>query len=156
MKNFLFALAFIFVGTTLSAQNETDYAVLQKETLKVEKKALIADAMILTNDESEEFWPLYDEYNDKKTEIKEKFLSNMETYFDSTAQLTDSQSTHIWKDKMEFDKDLNKLEKKYFNKMIRTLPPVKIVRYFQAENKIDAMINAQYALGVPLLNGLGK
>ncbi|MCK5781322.1 MAG: hypothetical protein KAH10_01925 [Flavobacteriales bacterium] len=154
MKNFLLALAFIFVGTTLSAQNDTDYAELQKETLKVEKKALIADAMILTNDESEEFWPLYDEYNDAKLKIQEKFLENMKDYFERNTQITDHEATKLWNDKMELDNDLNKLEKKYFKKMIRNLPPVKIVRYFQAENKIDAMISAKFAMNVPLLGDL--
>ncbi|MEN8138678.1 MAG: hypothetical protein ABFR62_09605 [Bacteroidota bacterium] len=158
MRNLLLVIVFIFIGSGLSAQNnEADYLELQKETLKVEKKALIADAMILTNEESEVFWPLYDEYNAKKFELKKEFYFLLKSYFESTEeQLTDKEATKIWKKKIQLNADLNKLEKKYFNKMINKLPPVKVVRYFQAENKVDALISAELASEIPLLGDLGQ
>ena len=58
------------------------------------------------------------------------------------------------KKKMNFggyQTQLLKKQKAYYKKFKKILPTTKVVRYFQLENKIDAMIDAQLALELPLL-----
>ena len=49
------------------------------------------------------------------------------------------------------DQNLLKLEKQYYKKFQKILPGKKVLRYFQVENKVKALIDAQMALEIPLV-----
>ena len=44
-----------------------------------------------------------------------------------------------------------KLEKSYYKKFKKILPAGKAAKFFQVENKIETMIDAQLALEIPLI-----
>jgi hypothetical protein len=52
---------------------------------------------------------------------------------------------------MAFNQEVLKLEKQYYKKFKKILPAGKAARFFQAENKIETMIDAQLALEIPLI-----
>jgi hypothetical protein len=57
---------------------------------------------------------------------------------------------------MKFKDDILNLQEEYFEKFKEILPVVKVVRYFQFENKIDMLINAKIAADLPLIKELTK
>ena len=52
---------------------------------------------------------------------------------------------------MQFKQESVKLQKNYYKKFKKILPTGKAVRYFQLENKIEALIAAELALEIPLI-----
>ena len=50
--------------------------------------------------------------------------------------------------------ELLKLEKSHAKKFTKILSPQKALRYLQAENKIGALIDAELALEIPLLESI--
>jgi hypothetical protein len=46
--------------------------------------------------------------------------------------------------------DENKLKKKYVKRFMKVLPAKKVLRYYQIESKMDAVINFDLAATIPL------
>ena len=152
MKKTLIPLVlFAITSSTINAQSVDDYIEVAREVLKTEKKAAIAEAMQLTDAESTVFWPLYNEYNAKVNKIHDHRVGLIKSYANQYEKMTDAKADAIWLEAMKINTDLAKLEKTYYKKFKKIIPVIKAARYFQAENKIETLINAQLALEIPLI-----
>jgi hypothetical protein len=148
-KSILFIALFLTTAITF-AQSANDYMELARDVIKTEKKAAIAEAMQLTDTESVPFWKLYNEYNNELADVNTKMINVIKDYANNYGKMTDDKAKQIWAENMKIKVEAAKLEKKYFKKFLKVIPPTKTVRYFQAENKIKALINAKLALEIPL------
>ena len=151
MKKSLITLLILAFGISLSAQNLDDYMEVQRGVLKTEKKAIVADAMFFTEEESAVFWPLYNEYNDKMYVLNTKAYNLIKDYAANYETLTDEKAVELWNNNMDIKAEIAKLEKHYFSKFQKILLGKKAARYFQLENKIRTLINAELALEIPLM-----
>ena len=151
MKKLLLLMAVVFLGTTLSAQTLDDYMEIQREALKTEKKAIVTEAMMFTEVESAAFWPLYNEYNNKMYELNTELLGVIKKFAENYETMNDEAAIELGMASILVDQNLLKLEKQYFKKFQKILPGKKVLRYFQVENKVKALIDAQMALEIPLI-----
>ncbi len=151
MRKLVILLIAVFAGAQLMAQTEMDYIEVARDVLKTEKKAAIADVMELSKEEAEAFWPLYNEYNTKASLIQNERIKLIMDYAENFEKLTPEKVDELWIGSMSVDQQLLKLEKSYYKKFKKILPVKKVARYFQAENKIEAMVNAQMALEIPFI-----
>jgi len=152
MKKILLSLVVIFTTSMIIGQTMDDYIEVQREVLKTEKKAVIAEAMQFTDAESTVFWPLYNEYNDKMYKLNTKVYNLIKEYADHYGEtMTDEKAIEIWTNSMKVEDELNSLERSYFKKFQKILSGKKAARYFQLENKINNLINAELALEIPLM-----
>ena len=149
MKKLLIGITLLFVSVSSFAQNANDYLEVTRDVLKTEKKAAIADIMQLSEQESVPFWSLYNEYNDKMYTVNTKLFNTIKDYSDHYETMTDDKAKELWTDAMNIDTELLKLKKTYFKKFSKILPTTKAVRYFQAENKIKSLVDAELALEIP-------
>ena len=129
MKKLIIGIVFVFAGAGLFAQNANDYLEVTRGVLKKEKKAAIAEVMQLTEEESTTFWPLYNEYNDKMYSINTRLFNAIMDYSDNYVNMTDEKAKELWTE-------------------------VRTVRYFQAENKLKAMVDAELAIEIPLFEDM--
>lgn len=150
MKKLFIGLVLVFFGTSIFAQTANDYLEVSRGVIKTEKKAAIAEAMQLTDIESQAFWPLYNEYNEKMYVINTDLFNAIKDYSKHYETMTDEKALELWGNATKVETELLKLKKTYFKKFLKILPPTKTVRYFQAENKIKALIDAELALEIPL------
>lgn len=150
MKKSIVIIALLFTGYFSFAQSANDYLELSRDVIKTEKKAAIADAMQLTDAESTPFWELYNEYDAQMRDVNTQLINLIKDYANHYTTMTDEKANELFLESLKIKKASNKLEKKYYKKFLKILPPTKAVRYFQAENKIKSLINARLALDIPL------
>jgi len=151
MKKLFIAIAVLFLGTTLSAQTLDDYMEVQRGVLKTEKKAVVAEAMQFTDAESTVFWPLYNEYNDKMYTLNTKLYQLVKKFAENYESISDEAAIELSMETMKVDQEVLNLKKQYFKKFQKILNGTQVMRYYQVENKIRALINAQLALEIPLI-----
>ena len=151
MKNFLLAIFALVFTFSLSAQNENDYLELARDVLKTEKKMAIAEVMQLTEAESGPFWELYNEYQGKLYLIQNKRITLINDFANNFENLTDEKADELWNNSMGYSQEVLKLERAYYKKFKKILPAGKAARFFQAENKIETLIDAQLAMEIPLI-----
>lgn len=151
MKKILSILTVILVSASIYAQAENDYLEIARDVLKMEKKAVVAELMQLTDAESTTFWELYNEYQGKLYLVQNKRIAIIRDFAENFETLTDEKADELWLNAMAFNQEVLKLEKQYYKKFKKILPAGKAARFFQAENKIETMIDAQLAIEIPLI-----
>jgi hypothetical protein len=148
----LFAVVILFVMTTMGfAQSDNDYLEIARDVLKTEKKAAIADVMQLSDAESQPFWDLYNEYQGKLYLVQNKRIAIIKDFADHYENLSDEKADELWSGTLAYQQEILKLKKSYYKKFKKILPAGKAARFFQAENKIETLINAELALDIPLI-----
>ena len=150
MKKSIVIIALLFTGYISFAQSANDYLELSRDVIKTEKKAAIADVMQLSDAESAPFWALYNEYDAKMRDVNTQLINLIKDYANNYTSMTDDKANELFLKSLKIKDASNKLEKKYYKKFLKILPATKVVRYFQAENKIKTLINAKLALEIPL------
>lgn len=151
MKQILFLVIALFFASSINAQSNNDYLEMSRAVLKVEKKAAIADVMKLTEIESQPFWNLYNEYQGKLYTVQNKRISAIKDFATNYGNLSNEKADELWSRYVNYQTELLKLKKRYYKKFKKILPTGKAARFFQAENKIETLINAQLALGIPMI-----
>jgi len=151
MRTFLSFITLIVISYSAFGQTENDYLEVAREVLNTEKKATIAEVMQLSETESQPFWNLYNEYQGKLYLVQNKRIDIINEYAENYENLSDEKADELWLNSMAFKVELLKLKKAYYKKFKKILPAGKAARFFQTENKIETMIDAQLAFEIPLI-----
>lgn len=142
------ALTFCIMGF---AQTSNDYLEITRDVLKTEKKAAIAEVMDLSETESQPFWNLYNEYEGKLYNLGNKRIEIIQSYADNYENLSNEKADQLIMNYFKYEADLLKLKKNYYKQFKKILPAGKAAKFFQAESKIEAMVDAKLALEIPMM-----
>ena len=151
MKKIILLSLILGMGVSLFAQSENDYMEVMRSALKTEKKSIIAEVMTLTNEESLVFWPLYNEYQGKLYTTNTKYLGIITDFAEKYESMSDEDALDLMNRLNAYDAEMLKLRKAYIKKFNKILPAKKVLRYIQAENKIDVLVDFEIANSIPLL-----
>ena len=155
LASFMLALG----ATSANAQSSSDAVMspqeLQaaKEMVETERDMTLIINLDLTVEESETFWPLYDEYRQKVRSIRGRKLSLIEAYAERyrAGTVDDEFAEMAIKDALKIQLETVKIRQKYWKKFRRIVPATKAARFYQLENKMDAEVDFVLAGGIPLI-----
>lgn len=150
-KATLIIAGLILIISPVFAQTFDDYLEVARDVLNTEKKAIIAEVMELSDAESAPFWEMYNEYNAELYKVYTKRVNIIKDFAANYETMTDEKADALWTSSMAYQSELLKLNKSYYKKFKKILPAGKAALYFQAENKIAALINAELADMIPLV-----
>ena len=148
--NLTFLLSFLAIA--LYAQDS--YMEIVRSTIKTEKKALIAEVMQLSDEESSVFWPVYNEFEENMYKLNTDYFKLVQEFADNFENMSAEKATDILKKANKYSLDREKLKNKYIKKIMKVLSPQKTLRFMQASSKIEVMIDAQLAAEIPLLESI--
>jgi Spy/CpxP family protein refolding chaperone len=146
------ALLVTALPTLVQAQDAglaSDEQILLKQ-ISTNKKAVYAENLGLTEEESAKFWPIYDEYEAKQKPLQDRFLANLNSFAEKYDTLTDEEATAILKEKMAIEKEGAALKQKYTAKIAKELPPKKALRYAQLETRVQNAVTRNVYTLIPL------
>ena len=152
MKKVYLTLLICLFAVASYAQNS--YLEIVRSTIKTERKALIAEVMQLSDTENIPFWEVYNEYDEKHYKLNTEYFNVVMDFADNFDNMTAEKATQILNIANKHDIDEAKLAKTYTKKMMKVISPQKTLRFFQAMNKIQVMIDAQLAAEIPLLESI--
>ncbi len=123
---------------------------LTRAAIQTERQALITRAMDLTPEEMQGFWPLYRQYRLEAIKVGDRIEALITTYADNYEDLTDEVADKLVTEFVNIEKERARLKAKYLPKFKKVLPPRKVARFYQIENKLDIAILAEMAENIPL------
>jgi hypothetical protein len=132
------------------AAKPADNMEIVREALQAQKKVLIAENMDLTQTEADAFWPVYEEYQAEIKKIMDKDVAMIKKFADNFQAMTDEVADEILKAHLSNEAEYLKLKKTYLPKFQKVLPATKVARYYQLENKINAVVDYDLAAQIPL------
>lgn len=131
------------------AQAATEIELTRAHIQKA-RQAIIADAMHLTEDESLAFWPAYRDYRVDMARVGDRLVKVITEFVKADAALNDEQANRLMVEYLDIKAKDVSVKKKYVGVFRKLLPAPKVARFFQLENKLDAIVNYDLALTIPL------
>jgi hypothetical protein len=124
-----------------------------REKLKADKKLIVATNMELTESEAKNFWPVYDDYQKELQKINQRLLKLLNDYAADykTNSVSDEKAKKLTDEYVSLQQAEANLTTSFVPKLNKALPPKKVARYLQIENKIRAVIKYDLASTVPLV-----
>jgi hypothetical protein len=134
-----------------SQEKASDNMQIVIEKIRADKKLLVAENMQLTDAESKAFWPVYKQYQDELFLLRSRTLNLVKNYADAYEAMTNERAKKLMDELMAIESLGPKLRQSYVPKFRKVLPEVKVVRYYQIENKIQAALMYELASQIPLI-----
>lgn len=148
------ALILIFIGFTASAlaqDKPADNMEIVKEKVHADKKLLIATYMELTESEAKAFWPIYEEYQAELGKLRDRDSKLIEEFSANFGTMSDDVAKNLLDDSLSIDSGYLKLRQSYLAKFRDVLSDIKVARYYQLENKMEAILEYEQAKRIPLI-----
>ena len=143
-----------------SAAQSTDQDILKdkrvaeaRAMMQAGRDEIIEFEMGLTREEAERFWPLYKSYRADVMAVRDRYAAMIGSFLQAyeAGEVTDAYAEQLLNDWLQYKDDLLKVQKQHVRKFRKVLPMRKVVRFYQLENKMDAEIEAELAVFVPLI-----
>ncbi len=112
----------------------------QHKNIQAQKIAYFTQQMNLTPDEAKAFWPVYNEYDAKRHELRKSFKETGGFQKAEYDKLTESEANKMLDSQIiEAQKYLD-LRKEYHTKFKSVLPAVKVLKLYAAERDFQKML----------------
>lgn len=122
-KLFILLMMCVLVFTSEAQQNRPF-----KEKIEAHRVAFITKELNLSVQESQKFWPVYNEYLGKMEDLRDVDLMAR-----AGSELSDEKARELINKFLEREETELRLKKQLYNDLKNVLPPTKIVRLHRAE-----------------------
>ena len=144
------------VGLAIPARAQdkpADNMQILLDKIKADKKLLVAKNMDLTQSEAQAFWPVYEQYQQQLANFNQRMVKLIESYAAAyrANSMTDEEAKKLTGEFVAIERGEAAVKEFFVPKLRQVLPPKKVARYLQIENKIRAVIKYELADAVPLV-----
>lgn len=130
---------FFLVSCSLFAQP----AKLEK--MKAYKVAFLTTELNLTPDEAAKFWPIYNDYSQKKTSLRLRGISRfLDRRLADYEKISEKEAAQILAQIEANEEEENLLRKKFITDIKQVIPAVKILKLKKAEEDFNRKLLQQY------------
>jgi hypothetical protein len=133
-----------------TAQTVKETLDVTREAVESQRRVLVAGAIPLTNAEADAFWPLYDAYEKERRPLDERANKLVSDFLAGSASLTDAQAKAMVDEALSIEEGKLRLRRGYLGRMEKAIPPRKVARFYQIDNKLDSVVRADIAKQIPL------
>lgn len=140
-KTLLYTLFFLTISFTGFSQQ------MNREKIKLLKTSYITDALDLTQEEAEKFWPVYNKYTDKIQ--KAKFQLESQYFRDirnsgGIDSISEEKAKEILKASITLEKEISNNKVELMNELTQVLPAKKIIKLQKAERDFNRRVLQEY------------
>ncbi len=132
MKKLFYIVLFAVLSFSSFAQGGA-----KKEKIEALRVAFITEQLNLTTDESQKFWPVYNEYQDKLKAARREFKALPNTF------ATDKDAQDFLDAELLFKQREVSLFKEYYDKFKKVLPVKKVAQLRRAEEEFKKALIEQ-------------
>lgn len=142
IKNII-GIAIVLISINSFSQTKIDEKRAELKALKV---GFITDELSLTADEATKFWPIYNAFESKQNEIRNKKKKSFNARLDDNAidKMSDKEANTMLSEMETNEEDLHQNKKKFISNLKGIIPPIKIIKLKKAEDNFNRKLLKQY------------
>jgi len=154
------ALLFSLPTTSIGAESPSDgpsspdIQVLLG-SIRANRKALLAASLGLSADEAVKFWPVYDRYQQEMEPIGDRIAALVEDYTEHFTNLSNEKALQLTEDYLAAEADRMKIRRNFLAEFAKVVPGRTAARFYQIENKMDAVLRYELASTIPVVEDKG-
>jgi hypothetical protein len=101
--------------------------------------------------EARAFSPVYDRYEGDLSSVRDRFVKFIEDYTANFATMSDEKASQIVEDFLAIERERAEVREKYLEPLSEALRGRKVARFYQIENKIQAVFRYELARSIPVV-----
>ena len=138
------SVCLLLLSVTFYAQNGN--LKQKKEQLKAMKTAFITNEIGLTSAEAEKFWPVYNAYDNKQFELRQRKLKAFQQRINdgSINAMSDKEATSFLTQMEDTEEELFQLRRRLIENLRGIISPLKIIKLKKAEEDFNRKLLRQY------------
>lgn len=153
MKNVLIICCAVLISIGAKAQTTEEIDFVQS-IWGMEKKAIVADNMNLTDLENPVFWAAYDKYEEARKELGRERVEILKQYAEDYGTIKDEEAKDLINRGIANNIAIQKLVKKTFKSMAKSISPLKAAKFVQMENYFLTTIQMYILESIPFVDEL--
>ena len=115
-----------------------------REKIKSLKVAFITEQLALTSKEAQQFWPVYNEFEEKRQSLRQKERTQIRNKMQDAMELSEAEAITLLEQLTDFKTEEETLNKSYLNEMKRVLSAKKILLLLRSEEDFKRQLIKQY------------
>ena len=153
--------AIAFSATTLAATAPTvnekfsdlEPAIkMMREEAGQDRRDIVKANMLLTETEATKFWPIYDAYRDARNKVADRKVKLITDFAANKDSMAEDEAARLTKEFVSIEKKKIQVKETYVAKMSKVLSSRTVARFFQIDQKLDAIVDAGLAAKIPLMH----
>ena len=105
----------------------------------------------LTDEEAKKFWPVYDRYQQEMSSVQDRLVKVIQDYTASFENLSDEKAMAIVNEYLAVEADRVQVKRANLPAFAAAVPGRKVARFYQIENKMDAVVRFKLAETIPVV-----
>lgn len=143
-------LSLMLAGTTWAALPSANETQAMRAELQKQRQDIVAGVLELTDDEALAFWPAYRDYRVEMARLGDRTVKLIDEFVASHNKLSDAQAARLVDEHLAIQAERVAVRQRHVKVFRKILPATKVARFMQIENKLDATIDHELAMAVPL------
>jgi hypothetical protein len=144
-------IAALGTAPALAQDKPADNMQIVREKIRADKKLVVAETIEMTESEAKAFWPVYEAYQRDLAKINDRTIRLIDDYAENYGAMSDQAAKKLMDEFMAIEMEHLKMRQSYLPRFRQVLPEMKVLRYYQLENKIEAVVNYELAASIPLV-----
>jgi hypothetical protein len=116
------------------------------------RRDIVKANMLLTESESAQFWPLYEQYRAERQQIGDRRVRLITDFLAQRNSMSEDQARALAREDFAIEKVKIALKDKWYGNMTRVLSERTVARFFQIDQNLDAASDMALAANMPLLH----
>ena len=138
---FIMMLALLWQLNPAMAQKSKDgHHGANSEKMEAQHVAFITQQLSLTPEEAKSFWPLYNEYDAKRHELRKSFRQTGDLNKPDFDKITEKEASEMLDNQIIESQKFLDLRKEYHAKFKSVLPAVKVLKLYNSEREFQKML----------------
>jgi len=143
-------LALLWQVNPVFAQHDKDgHHGENHEKMEAQHAAFITQQLSLTPEEAKVFWPVYNEYDAKRHELRKTFRQTGDLNNPDFDKLTEKEASEMLDNQIIEAQKFLDLRKEYHAKFKSVLPAVKVLKLYNSEREFQKMLMDKMHRGNP-------
>ena len=122
------------------------------DTIRANRKALVAVNLELSPEEAGKFWPLYDRYQKEIAAVGDRVAGIVADYTATFRDLSNDKALQLTESYLAAEAERMQVRRTYLAEFAKILPGRTVARFYQIENKMDAVLRYDLAATIPVVD----
>ncbi len=136
MKKLIFALLLFSCPFLVTAQDRDEH----RQRIKALKTAHITEGLNLTSKEAQQFWPIYNEFEEKRRNLYMRERAEVK----NVECMTEDMANSLLKEYVEIEREDYLLKQKYYNDLKNIFSAKRIMRLKEVEDEFNDKMMREY------------
>ena len=143
LRPLLFLLILLTFSLDMTGQESQDELQLMQSLYGMEKRDIVSEFIELSEPQEQEFWLLYDEYEEKRKEIGKERFRLLTSYVDDYGEVKPQDADNFMKQAIPLRIKSDKLVDNYYKKIKSRSDPIVAMQFYQIENYLADVIRME-------------